>query len=120
LEKQTSQWLVKATFFPLEHDQTHTEIAEANWMSLIYRLIREPCLLTREGQQKQATEKGKRLHRKRMGIVNDQMLGTHKDYLMLLAKLHNCVPSTEKQRIKRPNSLCFFVHNQFNASRSTS
>lgn len=87
-------------------------------MSLIYRLIREPCLLSREGQHKQASKKGKCLHRKRMGVVNDQMLGTHYDYLMFLTKLHG-VASTEKQRIKRPNSLCFFAHNQFNVSKST-
>lgn len=74
-------------------------------MSLIYRLIREPCLLSREGQHKQASKKGKCLHRKRMGIVNDQMLGTHYDYLMFLTKLHDSVASTEKQRIKKPNSL---------------
>lgn len=35
-----------------------------------------------------------------MGIVNDQMLGTHYDYLMLLTKLHSGVASTEKQCIK--------------------
>lgn len=54
-----------------------------------------------------------------MGIVNDPMLGTHYDYLMLLTELDSGVASTEKQCTKRPNSLCLFAHNQFNVSRST-
>lgn len=39
-----------------------------------------------------------------MGILNDQMLGTHYDYLILLTELH---------------SLHIFAHNQFNVSRSS-
>lgn len=73
------------------------------------QINKEARLLTREGQQKQASEKGKCLHRKRMGVVNSQMLGTQYGYQMLATKPHNCVASTEKQcveKTKQPLPFC--------------